>query len=163
MNRTTSLLLAAVLTVTQTACTAGQGTKAAPDQAAEQIASQSAGLTINFDDGEGIGFTGEDKEIITEIIAESERAVRALLPTLPVEIEVSAVLIDRNIDVVGGVTGRADAPRVVLIEISRVYPGGVSAAAQASLASTIFHEFHHLNRGWTRYWPYRRIPTTASG
>ena len=30
-----------------------------------------------------------------------------------------------------------------------MFPGGISAAAQNALSSTIFHEFHHLDRGWT--------------
>jgi hypothetical protein len=37
----------------------------------------------------------------------------------------------------------------VLIEISRVFPGGLTAAANTALAATVFHEFHHLWRGWT--------------
>jgi hypothetical protein len=54
-----------------------------------------------------------------------------------------------DVDIVGGVTGRTDAPGVVIVELSRVFPGGISAAAQSALSSTIFHEFHHLERGWT--------------
>ena len=34
-------------------------------------------------------------------------------------------------------------------KFSSVFPGGISAAAQSALSSTIFHEFHHLDRGWT--------------
>ena len=68
------------------------------------------------------GFSDEEKQLITELITQAEQEVRALLPTLPDVIEVTAMVIDRNVDIVGGVTGRADAPGKVLIEISSVFP-----------------------------------------
>ena len=106
-------------------------------------------LSIVFEDGEATEFSDDEKQLISGLIRDAEEEVRALLPTLPEVIEVTAIAIDRNVDIVGGVTGRADAPGKVLIEISRVFPGGISAAAQSALSSTIFHEFHHLDRGWT--------------
>ena len=131
-----------------------------PSQAlcsAESIQKQSTGLstdgtgslTIVFEVESGTGFSDDEKQLITGMMQRAEKEVRTLLPTLPEEIKVTATIVDRNIDIVGGVSGRADAPGVVLIEFSRVFPGGVSAAAQSSLNSTIFHEFHHLDRGWT--------------
>jgi hypothetical protein len=106
-------------------------------------------LTIIYEGGAETGFSDDEKQLITDLVTHAEEEVRALLPTLPDAIEVTAVVIDRNVDVVGGVTGRADAPGKVLIEFSNVFPGGISAAAQGALSSTIFHEFHHLSRGWT--------------
>ena len=106
-------------------------------------------LTIAYEDGEETGFSDVEKQLITDLVRDAEEQVRALLPTLPEVIEVTAMVIDRNVDIVGGVTGRANAPGRVQIEFSSVFPGGISAAAQSALSSTIFHEFHHLNRGWT--------------
>ena len=106
-------------------------------------------LTIAYEDGEETGFSDDEKQLITDLVRDAEEEVRALLPTLPDVIEVTAMVIDRNVDIVGGVTGRADAPGRVQIEFSSVFPGGISAAAQSALSSTIFHEFHHLDRGWT--------------
>jgi len=106
-------------------------------------------LTIVYKVESGTGFSDDEKQLITDMMQRAEKEVRTLLPTLPEEIKVTATIVDRNIDIVGGVSGRADAPGVVLIEFSRVFPGGVSAAAQSSLTSTVFHEFHHLDRGWT--------------
>jgi uncharacterized protein YjaZ len=106
-------------------------------------------LTIIYEGGADSGFSDGEKQLITDLIRRAEQEVRALLPTLPDVIEVTAMVIDRNVDIVGGVTGRADAPGKVLIEISSVFPGGITAAVQSALSSTVFHEFHHLNRGWT--------------
>ena len=103
-------------------------------------------LTIKF---EGPGFSDEHKKLITDMITEAEKDVRELLPTLPGGIEVTAIVMDRDADIVGGVTGQAYAPGKVQVEFSSVFPGGISAAAQGALTSTIFHEFHHLDRGWT--------------
>jgi len=106
-------------------------------------------LTIAYEDGEETGFSDDEKQLIADLVRDAEEEVRALLPTLPDVIAVTAMVIDRNVDIVGGVTGRANAPGRVQIEFSSVFPGGISAAAQIALSSTIFHEFHHLDRGWT--------------
>jgi len=118
-------------------------------QSKEVAPENPAALSILFDEDEESRFSDDDKKLITEIIIRSEARVRVLLPTLPEEIEVTAVAIDRNIDIVGGVTGRANSPGVVQVELSKVFPGGIAAAARSALSSSIFHEFHHLARGWT--------------
>lgn len=120
-----------------------------PSRSSDMSPDGTDSLTITFKAGAEIGFSDDEKQLITDLIKRAEQEVRALLPTLPDVIEVTAMVIDRNVDIVGGVTGRADAPGKVLIEISSVFPGGITAAAQSALSSTIFHEFHHLNRGWT--------------
>lgn len=145
MKSAKNLLAVIMLTMLQTSYSKEQQAPQANGAAPEDTAT----LNIKFEDVEGKRLSDEDRELISGIIIQSEGEVRALLPTLPTEIEVTAVIIDRNIDVVGGVTGRANAPGKVLIEISSVFPGGISAAAQSSLSSSIFHEFHHLDRGWT--------------
>ena len=106
-------------------------------------------LDVMYEGGADSGFSDDDKQLITDLVTHAEQEVRVLLPTLPDAIEVTVMIIDRNVDVVGGITGRADAPGKVLIEVSSIFPGGISAAAESSLSSTIFHEFHHLARGWT--------------
>jgi hypothetical protein len=118
-------------------------------QSSDRSLEGAGSLTIIYEGGTETGFSDDEKQLITDLVTHTEQAVRALLPALPDAIEVTAVVIDRNVDIVGGVTGRADAPGKVLIEISSVFPGGISAAANSALSSTIFHEFHHLARGWT--------------
>ena len=84
------------------------------------------------------------------------------MPILTPDITVNVVAIDRNIDIVGGVTGRADAPGVIEVMLSTATQGGVSASARQALTSTMYHELHHLVTGWTmtenKYGPMHGIP-----
>jgi hypothetical protein len=86
---------------------------------------------------------------LTEILETTHAAVQADFPALTDGVRVELSLMDRDLEMVGGVTGRADAPGEIVIAISSVYPGGVSAAIETGLASTFAHELHHLVRGWT--------------
>ena len=108
------------------------------------------GVDIMFEE-DVFKFTQNDKGLITNIILESEQKVRSLLPTLPEDIRFIISIINREINEVGGITGRAEThtPGEVMIEISKVFPGGVGVAVKTSLAATIFHELHHIYRGWT--------------
>jgi tetratricopeptide (TPR) repeat protein len=107
------------------------------------------GLDILFEDGQ-FQFTLEDKQLIESIVVQSEKTVRALLPGLTENIRIIVSIIDRKLDEAGGVSGRAEThtPGEMIIEISNVFPGGVKEAVKTSLASTLFHEFHHIYRGW---------------
>lgn len=138
-----------------------------PVQQPEPAPAESGTLTLLFDDIDAAEFSDDEKRLINDVIRQAEREVRALLPALPDRIEVTVVTIDRNIDIVGGVTGRAYAPGKVLLEVSETYPGGVMAAAQAALEGSVYHEFHHLARGWTiegnRYGPGIAIAAVNEG
>ncbi len=95
-------------------------------------------------------FSPSEKELIYEYLRDSEKEVRSLLPYLPDSIQVAFEIVDWNLESVGGVTGRAESnsPPLVLIQISNTFQGGISAAIQTGLKSTVYHEFHHLARGW---------------
>ncbi|MFC2148041.1 DUF2268 domain-containing putative Zn-dependent protease [Bacteroidota bacterium] len=95
-------------------------------------------------------FTESQKVFIRKVISHSEEEVRNLLPNLPDSIKVIVENVDWNLDIVGGVTGRTEtnSPPLVRIQISNKYQGGIVVAANSALKSTIFHEFHHLSRGW---------------
>lgn len=119
----------------------------------------SPNLIISFQDST-YSFTPEEKRVVTEVIETSARDIRRLLPSLPGIIDFTVEIIDRNIDIVGGVTGwsQAHSPEgEIRIQLSNAYPGGVTGAARAGLASAVYHEMHHLARGWTltgnRYGP----------
>lgn len=108
------------------------------------------GVDIMFEEHD-YKFSKAHKQLITKVILDSEQKVRTLLPTLPNDNRFIVSIIDREINLVGGITGRAEThtPGEVMIEISNLYPGGVGVAVKTSLAATIFHELHHIYRGWT--------------
>ena len=80
----------------------------------------------------------------------SETEVRDLLPKLPDSIKIIVEAVDWDLDIVSGVTGRTEtnSPPLVLVQISHNYKGGVIDSAYQGIKSTIFHELHHLSRGW---------------
>ncbi|WP_242094123.1 DUF2268 domain-containing putative Zn-dependent protease [Aestuariivivens sediminicola] len=107
------------------------------------------GLRILFNEDKA-HFTPDEKERITEFITASERKIRRLLPDLPEDITVSIELTDNDFKDNGGVIGRAERnrPAKVVIEVSSAYQGGVGQAIKTGLIPVIYHEFHHLARGW---------------
>lgn len=86
---------------------------------------------------------------IQAIATEVAGAVKELLPELDERIRVTVLTIDRDLSPVGGVAGRADAPGEVFVMISATYPGGLDAGVRDGLATVLYHEYHHLVRGWT--------------
>jgi hypothetical protein len=107
-----------------------------------------AGLSTDFNH-ESHEFSRAEIARINAITARSSEAVRDLLPDLPDRIHVSIATIDRDLTAVGGVTGMADDPNTVLVFLSTTFDGGIVAAANTGLAAVLYHEFHHLARGWT--------------
>jgi len=93
-------------------------------------------------------FTQDEKNRIVAVIADVEARARALLPGLPEQVRVTVTKVNRDLSSVGGASGRADAPGEVLVELSATLDGG-SSAQSLGLHHTLFHEFHHLARGWT--------------
>jgi hypothetical protein len=110
---------------------------------------EAASSMVTFTE-DGGKFTTSEKELIRETVLESEQEIRPLIPTLPDSITVSLEIVDWDLDVVGGVTGRTESnsPPLVMIQISDKYPGGITNAVHVALKHTIYHEFHHLYRGW---------------
>ena len=99
---------------------------------------------------DSLTFTESQKVFIREVISNTEEEVRNLLPNLPDSIQVIVENVDWNLDIVSGVTGRTETnhPPLVLVQISNNYQGGVIDSVYQGIKSTIFHEFHHLSRGW---------------
>jgi len=95
-------------------------------------------------------FSEPQKAFIRGVISNSEKEVRHLLPNLPDSIKVIVEAVDWDLDIVSGVTGRTESnkPPLVLVQISHKYKGGVIDSTYQGIKSTIYHEFHHLYRGW---------------
>tara|TARA_R110000851_G_scaffold249172_4_gene401682 strand:+ start:65 stop:805 length:741 start_codon:yes stop_codon:yes gene_type:complete len=99
---------------------------------------------------DSLKFTKSQKVFIREVISKSEKEVRNLLPNLPDSIKVIVEAVDWDLDIVNGVTGRTETnhPPLVLVQISHNYKGGVIDSVYQGIKATVFHEFHHLSRGW---------------
>lgn len=119
------------------------------------------GIEVAFSDPSGFAFSGAapmdlvatpfdgtDRARITEIVQEVAGRVRELFPDLADQVTVAVARVARDLSSVGGVSGRAEAPGEILIELQDGYPGGLSAQTPA-LRQALFHELHHLVRGWT--------------
>lgn len=117
---------------------------------AQKKSTTKKGVTISFEDKKN-RFTKENEKLIRGIIVKAEKKVRKLLPLLPKSIAVKVMILDRKLDQVGGATGRTERHKPngeVIILLSSLYPGGIAGAAQKGLEAVVFHEFHHLYRGW---------------
>lgn len=99
---------------------------------------------------DSLKFTEPQKFFISKAINKSENEVRKLLPNLSDSIKVIVENVDWNLDIVNGVTGRTETnhPPLVVIQISNNYKGGVIDSVYQGIRATIFHEYHHLSRGW---------------
>lgn len=122
---------------------------AAPALAMSTIQSSQTGVRAAFADAEGMMFTAEQQGRIETILADAHAEVRRYFPQLTGELTVTFTPVDWPLDGVGGVTGRADAPGDIQIQIATGYPGGVDAAIEDGLRDALYHEMHHLVRGWT--------------
>jgi len=111
--------------------------------------SQLANVNVVFQE-DSLRFTEPQKDFIREVIINSETEVRNLLPMLPDSIKVIVENVDWDLDIVGGVTGRTEtnSPPLVMVQISNNYQEGIIDSVHSGLKTTIFHEFHHLSRGW---------------
>lgn len=107
-------------------------------------------VTIEYNE-DNFEFNTSEKKLIEEIIINAEIDIRKLMPSLPQKITVKLSIMDRNLDIVGGTTGRTQKHKPngeVYVYLSNLHPGGVQGAINASLKYLIYHEFHHLARGW---------------
>jgi len=105
-------------------------------------------ITITFDNSKHV-FTEEEIVVVKSILLNASKRVRSLLPTGLDKLNIAVRTIDRNLDIVGGVFGRAEAPGEVVFYLSTATKGGVIASARGALESSVFHELHHLHVGWT--------------
>ena len=111
--------------------------------------SQLTKVNVVFQEGSP-KFSKFQKAFISKVITKSEDEVRGLIPNLPDSIKVIVENVDWNLDIVNGVTGRTETnhPPIVLVQISNNYAGGIIDSVYQGIKTTIFHEFHHLSRGW---------------
>lgn len=103
-------------------------------------------VTVQFQD-EPYQFSKEERSVIREIANATEAEVRKLLPALDDELTL-VVVSGKNVIEQTSEGGVALAPGTVLWTLDHERSGGAIAIARAQLRHTLFHEFHHLVRGW---------------
>jgi uncharacterized protein YjaZ len=133
----------------------------------EAVSYYRIGVQARFETAGEFSFSAEQRTRIQSVLDNTHAAVRADFPELADIVEVTVVPVDRDLSSVGGVSGRADAPGRVVIEIITTGEGGVLAAIADGLAPAFAHELHHLVRGWTmmenRYGPGIAIAAVNEG
>jgi len=106
-------------------------------------------ISSDFQSNEHHAFTAAEINLIDDTLETIHAEVEAVFPELADLISVTVTPVHRPaLDSLGGVTGRADRPDEVIIEVSVTYPGGVEAAVRQGLRGTAAHELHHTVRGW---------------
>lgn len=107
------------------------------------------GIITSYAETEAGTVAAADQALIETVLEDAYTRTVQHYPDLgPVEVQIEAI--DRpGVDAIGGITGRAQRPGVIVIELSSTYPDGMAAAIEANLARNFLHELHHLTRGWT--------------
>jgi hypothetical protein len=107
---------------------------------------------ISFNQDGEYKFSDKQQKNIRNLIVQSHASIQELLVNLPssITVEIEIEMVDRDLDLVGGVIGKAESnfPSLIIIQISNSYKNGNIDEIRPALESTIFHEFHHLARGW---------------
>ena len=107
-----------------------------------------SGVTVTFDDNESYTFTETDRATIQKIVDATIPEIAAVLPGAPNTVEIVIATGDQVIPELGS-TGAALAPGRVTWIVDPTFEGGVAENAANTLRETLFHEIHHLVRGWT--------------
>lgn len=105
------------------------------------------GITVEFSEGTEGKFTEEAKVSIREIAEKTEAEVRQFLPDLPEDILLS---VSAGSNVIPELGIGASSPRLGHIEfvVDTNHPQSTESIVRTNLRSTLFHEMHHLTRGF---------------
>jgi hypothetical protein len=105
-------------------------------------------IDVRFVDSEAHSFTGEERRVITGVSEAAVAEIAAILTGVPPRIE---LVVQAGPEVIPetGEAGMALAPGRIGWTVDPGRPGGVAAIAREKLRHTLFHEVHHLARGWT--------------
>ena len=105
-------------------------------------------LRVTFVDSEAHAFTAEERREIERIGRDALAEIAARLSGVPERIELMVEAGDAVIPETGD-GGLALAPGRIGWTVDPEREGGVLGVARARLRLTLFHEVHHLARGWT--------------
>ena len=101
---------------------------------------------------ESSGIPNSTKTKIETVVSNTENKLRFFFPDIPTKIIYKVEFVDWDLTIVGGVTGMAithNPMGEIHIKISKTYLDGIDIAVKQGLPSTLIHELHHLQRGWS--------------
>jgi hypothetical protein len=107
-------------------------------------------IPLFLDTGDGRHFPGAARTAIADVCAATEPEVRALLPALADTVELAAQT-GPSVLPHTGERGSAVSPGRIDWVVDPSRAGGIAAIARSQLRATLFHELHHLARGWVRF------------
>lgn len=107
-------------------------------------------VVMIFEDGKGYTFSQADREAITQISREAVHDIASILPSLPDRVEI-VVSVDDPDGVIPGLGYGAIALSPVRVGwfVDPAFGAGVEETARNGLRRALFHEVHHIVRGWT--------------
>ena len=108
-------------------------------------------IKVHFDESSD-ALKYAEKSLIQQVIRSQAKEVATILENIPDSVIIKVQIIDRDLQTVDGVTGwtsEHDPVGKIAVLISDVYPGGILQATKDGMKTLIFHEFHHLSRGWS--------------
>jgi hypothetical protein len=120
----------------------------APPLAGLQGQESTPTLEIRIVDSDAHTFTAEERRVIQREGDAALAEIAGVLPGVPARIE---LLVQAGAQVIPetGDGGAALAPGQIGWTVDPTRPGGVAELARTRLRFTLFHEVHHLVRGWT--------------
>ena len=111
---------------------------------------QAIGLVVEVMDSCGYTFSDTARNLCVEIAIHTVQEARERLTNLPQEILIT-VLADSNVIAETGDLGAAIAPGYIRWAANPSFPGGVERVILNRFRSALFHELHHMARGWVMY------------
>lgn len=102
-------------------------------------------IEVRFEDKGAL--SQAERELVQDICSSTEPEIRAHLPELTERIEL-LVKVGKDVIPLTGELGGALAPGQVEWKVDHTRDQSVTEIVQARLRATLFHEFHHLVRGW---------------
>ncbi|MEP1742467.1 MAG: DUF2268 domain-containing putative Zn-dependent protease [Kangiellaceae bacterium] len=118
---------------------------------ANEMMSSQTTATFEFENDSQKILSSENKTKIKQAVFNSIATMNKIMPGLASSIHFKVGVVDHDLSMVSGVTGRADKPTEIELTISTAYEGGIEQAIVDGLQTTSLHELHHTIRGWTIY------------
>ncbi len=109
-----------------------------------------SGVVVEVMDSCGYAFTERARGLCVGVAVQTVQDAREHLPNLPREILITVLADDEVIPETGDL-GAAVAPGYVRWTVAPSYPEGVEGVILRRFRPALFHELHHLARGWVMY------------